>query len=479
MPNTTDKLVPIEYKSLPGVAFRKKLRGLGPQARGPIILVLTVCALLPFFTIMQSPAQQFAPWLVLFVLLLIFCGLAMCISRDEIFIGEHGLSFPLPFMHKLGFRPTRLWSELEQIEVLSANETEKPTNKTRIRLTFKDGDQALLSLHSFSKDGINLFVGAAAEWASSCRFDNQFEQLPKLFEYETGQFKNISYTQFWEEQLANTYTFTAFVPLQVGHRLRNDTLTVVSQVASGGFSAIYLVKSGDGKKMIVKESVTPGSLDEAAKEKIREQFRREAALLMKLQHDSIAHVHDHFVEAGRSYLLMDYITGPDLRAFVRQQGPQSEPIVRDWFNQMCDVLKYLHGQDPPIVHRDISPENIIVSENNRLIVIDFGAANEFIGQATGTLVGKQSYIAPEQIRGKACPQSDIYSLGATIYFALTGDDPEPLSSCSPRKVKPQISEQLDRLVASCTKLDVAQRVGSASALQEELCSGDRMSTPHV
>ncbi|MGH9548144.1 MAG: protein kinase domain-containing protein, partial [Terriglobales bacterium] len=313
----TDKLVPVEYSALPGAGLRKKVRKLDPAVR-MVGLAFVPLALVAFsFTTMAELFHSILPAIPL--LILVFAVVGFFITRDEIFIGEHGLSFPLPFMHKLGFRPTRLWAELAKIEVRSdtaANTAQG--DATTITLTFSNGEEAKLALKNFSKDGINLFVGAAAEWATNCKFDKQFEQLPKLYEYETGNFKNISYTQFWEEQLANTYTFTAFVPLQVGHRLRNETLTVLSQIASGGFSAIYLVKSADGKKMVVKESVTPGSIDDQAKDKIREQFKREATLLVKLDHPSIARVYDHFVEGGRSYLLIEYIAGPDLRAYVRQ-----------------------------------------------------------------------------------------------------------------------------------------------------------------
>jgi len=465
---TSAKLVPVEYYAIPGSGIRRKFKQLDRSRR---LVVRASVLSAPFLIVVFCLHTGGLPLLLVGLLAFLCLGAAaVLVSGDEIYIGEHGLSFPLPFMFSLSMRPTRLWTELERLQVISQTlqEDSPQAGATTIRLTFSSGERVDLALQKFSADSINLFVGAAAEWATHCKFDQQFEQLPKIHEYESGNIKSISYTQFWEEQLANTYTFTAFVPLQVGHRLRSDTLTVLSQIASGGFSAIYLVKSTDGKRMVAKESVAPATLDAAAKEKIREQFNREASLLVKLEHPAIAQVYDHFVEAGRSYLLIEYIAGPDLRAYIRQHGAQSEPVVRDWLNQMAAVLAYLHKQEPPIVHRDISPENIIVSEGNKLVLIDFGAANEFIGKATGTLVGKQSYISPEQIRGKACPQSDIYSLGAAMFFAATANDPEPLSCSNLIAAGADISTQLDQLISACTKLDLAQRIKSAEDLQREL-----------
>ncbi len=135
---------------------------------------------------------------------------------------------------------------------------------------------------------------------------------------------------------------------------------------------------------------------------------------------------------------------------------------------MSDVLNYLHTQTPPVIHRDISPDNIVINQNGDALLIDFGAANEFVGEATGTLVGKQAYMSPEQIRGKVTPQSDIYSLGATMYFLLTAKDPEPLSSSHPKKIDDSIPAALDDLVNLCTKLDLTERIKDANELTERL-----------
>ncbi len=97
-----------------------------------------------------------------------------------------------------------------------------------------------------------------------------------------------------------------------------------------------------------------------------------------------------------------------------------------------------------------------------------GAANEFLGGATGTLIGKQAYIAPEQFQGRATTQSDIYALGATLYFILSAQEPLPLSSSHPAKARTDISPTLDQLVAACTELETSKRIGSAEELLDLL-----------
>ncbi|MBX9693534.1 MAG: serine/threonine protein kinase, partial [Cyanobacteria bacterium] len=217
---------------------------------------------------------------------------------------------------------------------------------------------------------------------------------------------------------------------------------------------------------VVKEAVVPSSADQASREKAMEQFSREAKFLMTLKHPRIAGILDNFVENGHHYLLLEYVDGKDLRKFVREKGPQKETFVLRWAIEIAEVLDYLHNLNPPIVHRDLTPDNLVLEADGGIAVIDFGAANEFLGAATGTLIGKQSYMSPEQFRGKACPQSDLYSLGATMHFLLTGKDPEALSESHPRDVNPKVSQELDSLVADLTSIELERRIASSKELIE-------------
>ncbi|MBC7996642.1 MAG: serine/threonine protein kinase, partial [Leptolyngbya sp.] len=148
----------------------------------------------------------------------------------------------------------------------------------------------------------------------------------------------------------------------------------------------------------------------------------------------------------------------------KQNGPPRESTVVDWTLQIVTALRYLHEQDPPIVHRDLTPDNLVKEDDGTIKIIDFGAANEFIGTATGTMVGKQAYIAPEQLRGKTVTQSDLYSLGCTIYFYLTGKEPEALSTSDPRELNPDVSKDLAELVIQLTQMEASDRYQSAAQL---------------
>jgi serine/threonine protein kinase len=128
-------------------------------------------------------------------------------------------------------------------------------------------------------------------------------------------------------------------------------------------------------------------------------------------------------------------------------------------------LSYLHSMEPVVIHRDLTPDNLICSEQGRIFLIDFGAANDAIGTATGTMVGKQSYISPEQFRGKAVAASDIYAFGGTLHFLLTGKDPIPLSSSHPRALNPLVSRDVDQFIARCTQQNDHDRPDTTSCAQ--------------
>ncbi len=337
-----------------------------------------------------------------------------------------------------------------------------------LKLRFASGTSLTLDAAGMSIDNLNRLVLAIDVWASQYLSDSaQLDAIKRIARIDATP-AALSYTAIWEEELGRRFHSTSYVPLEPGHLLRSSSIKVIRQLSFGGLSAIYLVQEKDKNLLVLKEAVIPSYADQNAHTKAMELFQREAVLLTKLDHPAISRVYDHFVEDGRHYLLLEYIQGHDLRLFIKHNGPQSEGVVVDWAGQISSILSYLHGRQPPIVHRDLTPDNLVLRGNNEVCLIDFGAANEFMSTATGTLVGKQAYIAPEQFRGKAQLSSDIYSLGCTMYFLLTGKDPEPLTVSHPKDAGVAISDELDALIAACTELDTTARIRSAEEIRQRI-----------
>ncbi len=391
---------------------------------------------------------------------------AIC-EDDRILISKEGILFPLLLLPALKFRRERLWPDLCNIG-LRWQSTVRFQGSDYICLYFKSGGMCRLGLRNLPRTDLEQMLLAIEVWGSGCRRPPELVDFQNTLQNENKGISTVSYTQMWEEELRRRFSATSFVPLEPGHEMRSGHLKIIRQLAFGGLSAIYLAQLDGRELVVVKEAVVPANADLQASRKADELFNREARLLIKLQHPCIARVLDHFAEQGRNYLLLEYINGQDLRQLVKQHGPQPEDTVLAWALQVAGILRYLHGQDPPVIHRDLTPDNLVLREDGKLKLIDFGAANEFVGTATGTLVGKQSYIAPEQFRGKAVTGSDIYAAGCTIHFLLTGQDPEALSVSRPRELNCQVSAELDELVQRCTAMETEDRLPDAASLERAI-----------
>jgi serine/threonine-protein kinase len=412
-----------------------------------------------------------------FCLVISSVGIVSLINFAEkgITLNKEGICLPGVFLFALALRRQRKWKELTRISL----DLPDATTKTQLRLFFQNGSVARLFLHNLDKENIEQLLLALEVRATEAEKDVSLTALLGQLHDERANVGELSYTQMWEEELNRRFASTAFVPLQPGQLIQGERLKIIRQLAFGGLSAIYLAQLNGTEAVVLKESVVPDSADENLRNKARQMFDREANYLRRLNHSNIAKVHDHFVESDRHYLMLEYLEGEDLRQVVRQAGPRDEETVLEWAFETADILKFLHNQEPPIVHRDLTPDNLVLRNAKEVVLIDFGAANELIGTATGTLVGKQAYIAPEQFQGHATAQSDLYALGGTMYFLLTGQDPEALATNDPRAVNPQISDDVAELVIACNQFDAGERVPSADEVMVRIKQIQSKRVPQV
>ncbi|MBC6454981.1 MAG: protein kinase [Hormoscilla sp. SP5CHS1] len=219
--------------------------------------------------------------------------------------------------------------------------------------------------------------------------------------------------------------------------------------------------------------------DMAQIEKARELFTREADTLKKLDHPGIPQFFDSFIDRDKKYLAMELIHGQDLEKRVFHQGPCTLEQAVDWTIQTCDILSYLHSQDPPILHRDIKPGNLLLRRlDNRIFLIDFGAVKE-IGTPQGTRIGAQDYSPREQNLGLPVIQSDLYAIGPTLIFLLTSDSPHkyyrrpqknhPYRFHLPEK-HPTITPQLRFVIEKVTAPKPRDRFQTAAELKHALAN---------
>ncbi len=166
-------------------------------------------------------------------------------------------------------------------------------------------------------------------------------------------------------------------------------------------------------------------------------LEQEARILQGLNHWGIAHLHDYFWADKQPYLLREMVYGHDLEKLVAQKGRWSEPQVVWLMLRVCEIIDYLHSQSPPVLHQDIRPANIILRANPpegqevALVGLQGGVSTTL----TGTQVGLPAYMAPEQQEGNPLPASDLYSLGPTLVYLLTGQQPSLFYKFADRELR--------------------------------------------
>lgn len=369
-------------------------------------------------------------------------------------VDSTGICLPFYLTFKNRRQKFIAWHEIKSIKLV---------DKRYLFITSQDGVVNLDLSNMSMSDQEQLIISLSLLSPEQAVDVSILEKKDELAEALSQTDRLLSFTALWDDEMASRFSSTAYVPLFPAQTIQDGRFTVIRQLNLGGWAAVYLVSEEGNRLRVAKEAVIPVGSSEELKAKALSMFERETQLLMRIQHPNIVKVHDHFVDQDRQYIILDYLSGENLRKHIQLSGRMHELDVLEWAETITGMLDYLHQLEPPLVHRDLTPDNIILDADGILHLIDFGAANELIGTATGTMVGKQSYMAPEQFRGKATTRSDLYSLGATIAFLLTGKDPEPMTQIDiNEQTNLKIRPAFNQIIKSLTDLDEEKRTQSAA-----------------
>lgn len=254
-----------------------------------------------------------------------------------------------------------------------------------------------------------------------------------------------------------------------------DRYAVEREYAHGGMGITYLVRSDrTGERLILKQL----RLDKVSDWKMVELFEREAEVLRQLTHPQIPRYVDYFPSDDKKQfcLVQSFIEGRTLQQLIDAQSPMDGKTFEAYFVQCLNILVYLHGLVPPVVHRDITPKNIIVHDGKAYLV-DFGSVKSAIApsrESLATSVGTFGYMPPEQIMGRAVPASDVFSLAMTFIALGSHSDPSllPLDNSSGqvdvRRVLGHLPDPLVDVLEEMTAMGLDKRLGDASEAIQKL-----------
>jgi len=290
-----------------------------------------------------------------------------------------------------------------------------------------------------------------------------------------------------------------FKELACGATLQSGKYTIERVIGAGGFGITYYARhNGLGHYFAIKEffisaycmrnsvqkTVMLQGIDPAVYDKYRQKFIEEAQILARLDHQNIVKVTDIFQENNTAYIVMPFIEGQTLQQLVTQKGRLDYDTAVNYIAQLSEAVDYIHQRD--ILHRDIKPDNIIITPADKAILIDFGSAREFIHDKTQqhTSIFTQGYAPLEQYStsSKKGSYSDIYSLGATFYFALTGQKPMDAATRTmesmpePKAFVPSIPYEANRTILKAMSLKTENRQQRIGEFMDDLLNTEKNPT---
>lgn len=279
-----------------------------------------------------------------------------------------------------------------------------------------------------------------------------------------------------------------------GTTLCGGKYVIEKKLGAGGFGITYIAKHATlEKRYAIKEFFLSGynvrnnvtnhislqGIETQDFEKFRLRFIEEARTLAALNNEAVVKVIDIFDENGTSYMVMPFVEGVTLQSMVEAYGPMDYEMAVNYIVQVCEALSYIHSKN--ILHRDVTPDNIIVTPSQKIVLIDFGSARKFVDNKTQrhTTIVKKGYAPLEQYSAtsRKGAYTDLYSLGAVFYFILTGEKPMDATERvleimkEPIEINPKIPEQINAIIIKAMEMDSANRYQSATELTDDIFSG--------
>lgn len=293
-----------------------------------------------------------------------------------------------------------------------------------------------------------------------------------------------------------------FTPIGTILKGNNSEYTLIQEIARGGMGAVYLAEDPAQHRIVaVKEACLDPAACEGKLIEIRKRLLHEMEVLRPLDHTNIPKIFDQFSSENNAFMVMEYIEGRTLlkiqQETLRNGRILEESRVLGWAIQVLDTLTYLHELEKPIVHRDIKPENLILTLDGRIMVIDFGLMKQIERELemSGPLIkaiGTVEFAPPEQYADSGVStdvRSDIYSLGATLFYLLAGElPPRAVDRMLPasinihtalpslQKANATVSKIMQNVVEKAMQIDPEERFQSARQMRESLAPRRRFIT---
>jgi len=380
--------------------------------------------------------------------------------RTKLELKAKGLDIRAPSMSTI-----MPWDWLTKVEIRHRSFSLVPNY---VYFKFKDNRDILILWEDVRADMDSItLISCVRTWAPQAEIKGDAEM--------TKSESIATYTELWLKDLNLT---------KPERRLRQDQILAEGTILSDSYR-IERILSGGGQgtaylasvlpqseladlplQIVIKEFILPAN-DRGLK-KAKDSLLKEVTILRRIDHPLIIRLYDFFVEDMRGYLVLEYIDGLTLRQLVVQSGLLEDAAVARIGVSLCEALSYLHALSPPVIHGDVTPDNVMIDKSGSIKLLDFDAAQELTRNKTNTVVGKHAYMSPEQFKGMLGEASDVYALGCTLHFLLTGSDPEPISESCPGEINKTVSDAMNQIVSRATRFEQSDRFSDLNEMRVQL-----------
>jgi len=248
-------------------------------------------------------------------------------------------------------------------------------------------------------------------------------------------------------------------------KLLDGKYKIIKVLGKGGMGTVYLCENVRLNKLWAIKEIKKDINDKLG-------FLSEPQILKNLNHPGIPKILDIFYEEDNLYIVEDYIEGKTLKEYVREGNITGEEDMYIIMLEICSIIQYLHGLNPPIIYRDLKPSNIMITKEKKVVLVDFGIAKQYkLDNNDDTRkLGSNGYAAPEQYgSGKCCNRTDIYGAGMVLYFMISGNNPStPIEPLVDGNYNEGVNRELKNIIQRCVQIEIKDRYESIEELKNDI-----------
>ena len=388
------------------------------------------------------------------------------LRNSRVTVVEKGISFPILMARELGGRLFRSWSDLETVDLHEGKDKHNFVQGNVLTIQFKSGGRVDLDTTRIPRDDLRVLQESLLKWANPGVLSPAASELVSRNDLEISDSHMFVFAKKHRVLLSNSFGLTNRTLLKKGDSILGGDYIVEKVLAAAGGQSSYLVTDTDAAQNVCLTEYDLTMLEVGARQKISAELLAVSESYKNLQIPDLLNLVDSKASDDKFYTVMEPAS-QTLRAHISKHGVLSEKKVYALALRLAECVGKLNEKNPKLYLGGIRPDAIMYTKDESISITEFGFVDDVIMNSSQALVADAAYSAPERLAGNPCSASDLYSIGATMYFALTKQDPAAFAQSHASAINAKISPALSGLIARLLTAEPSQR-GSVQELIHDL-----------